>query len=946
MRSKVKWLICFVLCCTVASWLCADDKGVEFSRKPSIVRTKDQVEISFAVNEFCDATVAIEDKKGNILRHLASGVLGPNAPIPFAKNSKSQSILWDGKDDQGRYVAQDDNDYKQIQVRVSLGLKARFERTLFWAAKKRPARDKDSLWTQLACPAPEGVYVYDGGFGDHVKLYSHEGEYIRTVYPFPADKVKDVKGLRMHRDSTPRFPMPLKWNRDMSTVLTMGWWSYGGKNWPDGRKGGGRTADGNSRGDVATVMAVHGKKIALARVRLNRLAVDGSSGGLPVHGPDTWFRQPGGSKRHSGAKPTVQGALMVENGEKFHAALPSSMAFSPDGKWLYMTGYLFPPGTQSDKRALPGVARMAYAGKERAECWVGSMTPGKDGIGDGEFCYPTALDVDSKGRVYVCDYMNSRIQIFSPEAKLLKVLKTPYPADIRIHPETGELYVFSWPLGNSFWAKIKKKPLIKPTLTRFSTYPEFKKGQSYPLPHEHRYKTNEIRYDYGWGPAPLRHIAVDFYSEKPMLWITESPFRKPWWKANWKMFEIGTDTLTLKRDFGKDLEKEICLAEHSEEGRMRVYVDPKRNVLYVYGKNSHVVRIDPESGKDTLVKRPFNFTDMTFDINGHAYFRSGGEVVRYVPLDSGSWREVPFDYGEERSVGYASHHWKAISTLMFAGNHSSHQQYGGIDVNAVGNVVVATPCANERGYKLKLYPGRSGNNLVSIFDRHGKMIVEDAFMGAKVIDGVRLDRQNNVYCQVSGLPTVKGKLPPGANLFACTLIKGKPGSVKMYSRKGIGLTLPDDRVPDRPADFMLNNSIPVWVEGAEWMFKDVGLSAFGTPGANCHCSANARFDLDEYARSFATQVPHFRIAVLDTNGNLITHIGRCGNVDEGMPLIKKGGPPNPRSIGGDEVAIMNCLQLTVHTDKRLFLSDIGNHCIRSVKLDYHVSERVAVKSKE
>jgi hypothetical protein len=61
-----------------------------------------------------------------------------------------------------------------------------------------------------------------------------------------------------------------------------------------------------------------------------------------------------------------------------------------------------------------------------------------------------------------------------------------------------------------------------------------------------------------------------------------------------------------------------------------------------------------------------------------------------------------------------------------------------------------------------------------------------------------------------------------------------------------------------------------------------------------------------------------------------------------MPLKKKGGPPNPRSIGGDETAIMNCLQLAVHTDKRLFISDIGNYCVRSVKLDYHASERVKV----
>jgi hypothetical protein len=90
-------------------------------------------------------------------------------------------------------------------------------------------------------------------------------------------------------------------------------------------------------------------------------------------------------------------------------------------------------------------------------------------------------------------------------------------------------------------------------------------------------------------------------------------------------------------------------------------------------------------------------------------------------------------------------------------------------------------------------------------------------------------------------------------------------------------------------------------------------------------------------------VPKYRIAVLDTNGNVITRIGRCGNVDDGMPLVRKGGPPNPRSIGGDEVALMNCLQLAVHTDRRLYLSDIGNYCIRSVKLGYHAEERVKLE---
>ena len=42
-----------------------------------------EVEIAFASKGWCDATVAIESTDGKILRHLASGVLGPKAPPPF-----------------------------------------------------------------------------------------------------------------------------------------------------------------------------------------------------------------------------------------------------------------------------------------------------------------------------------------------------------------------------------------------------------------------------------------------------------------------------------------------------------------------------------------------------------------------------------------------------------------------------------------------------------------------------------------------------------------------------------------------------------------------------------------------------------------------------------------------------------------------------------------------
>jgi len=65
--------------------------------------------------------VAIEREDGRILRHLAYGVLGPNAPEPYAKDWLEQEIAWDGKDDAGRPV----EDMRKLAVRVSLGLKAR-----------------------------------------------------------------------------------------------------------------------------------------------------------------------------------------------------------------------------------------------------------------------------------------------------------------------------------------------------------------------------------------------------------------------------------------------------------------------------------------------------------------------------------------------------------------------------------------------------------------------------------------------------------------------------------------------------------------------------------------------------------------------------------------------------------------------------------------------------
>ncbi|KKL93549.1 hypothetical protein LCGC14_1873570, partial [marine sediment metagenome] len=59
----------------------------EFTARPTVTRKGDRVTVSFAAKDYCDVTVAIEDAKGKVIRHLASGVLGKNAPPPFQKST-------------------------------------------------------------------------------------------------------------------------------------------------------------------------------------------------------------------------------------------------------------------------------------------------------------------------------------------------------------------------------------------------------------------------------------------------------------------------------------------------------------------------------------------------------------------------------------------------------------------------------------------------------------------------------------------------------------------------------------------------------------------------------------------------------------------------------------------------------------------------------------------
>lgn len=126
----------------------------EFTQKPRVEKQGNTWIVSFASKAACDATVAITGTDGKIVRHLASGVLGKNAPWPFQQNSLAQKIEWDGLTDDFKKAA------LGCKIKVSLGLTATYERDISWD------------------PAP-GTYI------------EKDGKYFRTLFPPPADTPED-----------------------------------------------------------------------------------------------------------------------------------------------------------------------------------------------------------------------------------------------------------------------------------------------------------------------------------------------------------------------------------------------------------------------------------------------------------------------------------------------------------------------------------------------------------------------------------------------------------------------------------------------------------------------------------------------------------------------------------------------------------------------------------
>ena len=138
-----------------------------------------------------------------------------------------------------------------------------------------------------------------------------------------------------------------------------------------------------------------------------------------------------------------------------------------------------------------------------------------------------------------------------------------------------------------------------------------------------------------------------------------------------------------------------------------------------------------------------------------------------------------------------------------------------------------------------------------VWDKHGKLLYEDATPGMGVSNGIEIDKDDNLYVMAEPLRIDNTK--PYFLKHTNTWVKFKAQKGKFISsgRKRVPVPLEGKAAPDRPKDLGSG-----WVENAQWFYGGVGFAGGRSGGRSCICW-NTRPALDLFARSFLPEIDRY-----------------------------------------------------------------------------------------
>ncbi|HOX07382.1 MAG TPA: hypothetical protein PK280_13350, partial [Planctomycetota bacterium] len=662
----------------------------KFASAPKVEAAGSGFKISFTVSAPTDVEVAILDAKGKVVRHLAAGLLGKNAPAPLAKDSLAQTLVWDGKNDIGLEVGggrlQDASrpqpptpNPQPFSVRVRLGSSAQLEKYL---GVDNAGLDRVG---GLAVGAGGELFVLSRSWvkgRTDLKVYDRSGKYLRTIMPYPAatpaERLKSVGQLTVGGE---RVPVIFNGHSESIHPLTV---SLPRQNlaW-------------NPKGHlVAASTLATAYEHGLPRHLLAFHPQGGAPDGMNFVGPE--LRPPTG--------------VTWGHGEGDDPCF-DHVACSPDGKWVYYAGATF--------QSMHAVYRLAWGeahGSGMEAGWFGQDNrPGSD---DKHLNDPAGLAVDAAGNVYVCDRGNNRIAVISPEAKLLGSIAVEDPEQIAVHPKTGEIYVLCrqsppgttpkdiGPMSTEEYRAWKARVAERAARAPAARAPKFLKLGAW--------KAGEPAKTLAQLDEGLDLMALDGEATPPVIWAT------------------GKAGLRPIVDRGDKLEPGAPLSSTgggiSHPGR--VVADPERNRVLVYNlaSNYKVNAFDLATGAKTLLLD--SVSDFAVAPDGSIYGLgkfSSNEMLRF----SADGKPSPFP-GSDKNVVKIAPIW-----------------IGGINLGARGMTV--SPSGDV--YLLRANGEKGVQSRLDVFGPDGKLKKAALVDGLGIGDcGVGVDPAGNVYLGVNVKP--------------------------------------------------------------------------------------------------------------------------------------------------------------------------------------------------
>jgi len=988
----------------IAGWLCsvaAHAQDVGFTSKPVVTKDGGSYHISFAVNKNLDLAVYVEDAKGEVVRHLAAGVLGPKAPVPLKCNSLVQEIAWDSINDDGRPAGAG-----PFKVRVGLGLKTSYAGEAFTAADMSGPNKLESVMGLAA--GPDGhLYVLQTcqamvWSSTRISVFSRAGAYENTIKPFPSSlPVARAAGAGAFVNSLGGF------NPFIHRVQGLSFYPAE---------------------EIAHQPAVMPNGQIVLAVNRTRLALLDADGGIPKGGY-------GGGNLGAGLKFTAYPFLAA------------------DTQGVFVSGLV-----KSDAKTVHAIYRVSMPQNGPAEVWFGDAD--KSGADDSHVNDVRGVALDGNGHLLIADAANDRVLVVNTKDKTVAgsiAVKSPQWVDA--DGKSGAIYVHSMAQGAG--AVIKFADWKNAQEAGRVTLPPAAKNQVWRLALDAtaqpvvlwaaagvrllRCQDAEGHFsdlapadchpsEFYWRPTadPTRHEVLcrkggaagygswleimneatgeirtldkravaglegrshrlgpdgSIYCQdhagqaggilrldrdgnpKPFAATLDDPYLKG-------RLPVGpTGTTNWERDFGVDRKGDVYVRARGPEyhGHTTVHIyDPdgnlKRIVLQTVSDGMYGPRIDPQGNLyimdsikaiDTPMPKEFEPSLAAFPGTAEELSWIYGSIIKFPQAGGAIW----FNDG-------------LASPLTYEG-WGSGRSVSGLKTTSgclVGSIAKAPATLNFPGVRvdaekcktvtLRLKNESDGKQAILSYHRLRESYVEACGDGfSKPVD-IKPDSDFTEYAfDLSGekdwrdivwnLKLVPTDARKGAFQIDWVRI-GAPDSPMVWNfnaEDGPDRKLPDTMQKEKVAAYGRREGATL--QGALW-WKD-GFSPLGdmsvAPAGRCHCTGSD-FDVDDFGRVFAPDTGRFRVGVLDTAGNEILSFGGYGNQDCRGPdsyvvdaQTKRLRPRHPDDTPGlsspsasPEIGLAWITGMAV-TDKYAYVSDVINKRVLRVKLGYAVDER-------